>query len=173
MNSPPPDNAWTAASLRAEIEAFIALQHTVSLATVADDGNAHGTSLLYAPDGLGLVWTSDVRSRHSQYLGARPRVTATIAPDYSDFTAIRGVQIVGHAVRLNGAIETARACALLMARYSFLARLAGAPAKLREAWDKASFYRLTPSGITLIDNTRGFGHKVTLLVAANGDFALQ
>lgn len=172
MKPAAPDSAWTAPSLRAEIQAFIAAQHTVSLATVGDDGHAHGTSLLYVPDGVGLLWTSDPRSRHSQYLAARPRVTVTIAPDYNDFAAIRGVQMAGEAERLSGAIETARAAALLVARYSFLARLAGAPAKLREAWNKASFYRFVPSRITLIDNTRGFGHKATLLVDADGHCTL-
>jgi len=33
-----------------------------------------------------------------------------------------------------------------------------------KAWQKAAFYRLTPTRITLIDNTRGFGHKATLEV---------
>src|SRR5450759_3572553 len=105
MNSTVPGDAWTAPALRAEIETFIAAQHTVALATVADDGSAHGASLLYAPDGLGLVWTSDPLSRHSRYLGARPRVTATIAPDYNDFALIRGVQMAGEAVRMSGAID--------------------------------------------------------------------
>jgi len=173
MNSTVPGDAWTAPALRVEIETFIAAQHTVALATVADDGSAHGASLLYAPDGLGLVWTSDPLSRHSRYLGARPRVTATIAPEYNDFALIRGVQMAGEAVRMSGAIDIARACALLMARYPFLAQLAGAPAALRAAWDKASFYRLTPSRIALIDNTRGFGHKATLLVNADGNLALE
>jgi len=165
-------DVWTAPALRAEIEAFIAAHHTVALATVAEDGSAHAASLLYVPDGLNLLWTSDRASRHSQHLEARRRVTATIAPDYSDFAAIRGVQIAGEAERLSGVIDIARACALLTARYAFLAQLAGAPAALRAAWDKASFYRLRPSRITLIDNTKGFGHKATLLVSADGSGTL-
>ncbi len=172
MGATGPGDAWTVPALRAEIEAFLAAWHTLALATVAEDGSAHAASLLYAPDGLGLVWTSDPRSRHSQYLDARPRVTATVAPDYSDFAAIRGLQMAGEAVRLSGPMEMARAGALLTTRYLFLAKLSGAPAVLRAAWDKASFYRFKPSRITLIDNTRGFGHKATLLVAADGTLAL-
>ena len=172
MNSTVPGSKWTAAALRAEIEAFIAAHHTVTLATVAEDGSAHAASLLYAQEGLSVVWTSDRASRHSLHLEARRRVMATIAPDYSDFAAIRGVQMAGEAERLSGVIDIARACALLTARYAFLAQLAGAPAALRAAWDKASFYRLTPSRITLIDNTRGFGHKATLLVDKDGSLTL-
>ena len=155
-------------ALRVEIEAFIAAHHTMMLATVAEDGSAHAASLLYAPDGMCLVWTSDPASRHSLHLDARRRVSATIAPDYSDFAAVRGVQMAGEAERLSGVIDIARAGALLTLRYPFLASLAVAPAALRAAWDKASFYRLTPSRITLIDNTKGFGHKATLLVDKDG-----
>jgi len=162
---------WTAASLRAEIEAFLEAHHTVSLATVADDGSAHAASLLYALDGLALVWTSDPGTRHSKQLESRPQVTATIAPDYADFRAIRGLQIAGRASRLSGA-EARHARALLAGRYSFLSLLSAGPAALLAAWRNAAFYRIEPSRITLIDNTRGFGHKATLLVQPDGETIL-
>ena len=155
---------WTTEALRKEITAFLAAHHTVTLATIADDGDAHAASLLYAPEGLSIMWTSDPDTRHSRHLESRPRVMATIAPDYSDFRAIRGLQIQGEASRLNAIADIARAQGLMVARYSFLAQLAAAPATLLKAWQKAAFYRLTPTRITLIDNTRGFGHKATLEV---------
>ena len=42
---------WTAESLRKEIEAFIGAHHTMTLATVADDGSVHAAPVLYAPEG--------------------------------------------------------------------------------------------------------------------------
>ncbi len=162
--------AWTAESLRAEIEAFLESHHTVSLATLADDGSAHAANVLYALDGLSLVWTSDTDTRHSRHIAARSRIEATIAPDYDDFRKIRGLQIEGEAKRLD---DAGPARSLLMARYSFLAQLATAPAALLAAWRKAAFYRLTPSRITLIDNTRGFGHKATLLMDAAGTVSME
>lgn len=163
--------AWTADSLRVEIEAFLAAHHTVTIATIADDGSAHANNLLYVPDGLGFLWTSDSSTRHSSYIKQRTRIEATIAPDYSDFALIRGLQIVGQAQRLAGT-EALRAQGMMVARYSFLAQLAQGPAKLLEAWRKAGFYRLAPESITLIDNTRGFGHKATLAVDATGAVSL-
>jgi len=147
--------------LRAEIEAFLAAHHTVSLATVDDQGAPHAANLLYAPDGLALYWMSDTTSRHSQHIEARPGVTATVAPDYADFRQIRGLQIFGTARRLAG-VESAVTAARMVARYGFLAELAKGPAALRAAFEKVGFYRLEPARITLIDNTRGFGHKETL-----------
>ena len=148
-------------ALRAEIEAFLAAHHTVSLATVDDDGAPHAANVLYAPDGVSLLWMSDTDTRHSRHIAARALVTATVAPDYSDFQVIRGLQIFGTARQLSGA-EAVAAAGRMVARYGFLASLANGPAKLRAAYERAGFYRLAPERITLIDNTRGFGHKATL-----------
>ena len=148
-------------ALRAEIEAFLAAHHTVSLATVDNQGLPHAANLLYAADGLTLYWMSDTNTRHSRHLESRPRVTATVAPDYTDFRLIRGLQIFGKARRLGGA-ESLATAARMVSRYGFLAELAKGPPALRAAFEKAGFYCLEPELITLIDNTQGFGHKETL-----------
>ena len=148
-------------ALRAEIEAFLAAHHTVSLATVDDQGLPHAANVLYALDGLALYWMSDTETRHSRHIEVQPRVTATVAPDYADFRLIRGLQIFGTVRRLAGgeSLATARR---MVSRYGFLAQLASGPAALRAAFEKAGFYCLEPERITLIDNTQGFGHKETL-----------
>ena len=148
-------------ALRAEIEAFLAAHHTVSLATVDDEGAPHAANVLYAPDGVALYWMSDTETRHSRHIEARPRVTATVAPDYSDFRLIRGLQIFGTARRLAG-VESLATARRMVSRYGFLSELASGPPALRAAFEKAGFYCLEPQTITLIDNTRGFGTKDTL-----------
>lgn len=155
------------AALRAEIEAFLAAHHTVSLATVDDAGAPHAANLLYAPAGLVLYWMSDTETRHSRHIEQRPDVTATVAPDYTDFRLIRGVQIFGRARRLGGA-ESLATVGRMIRRYGFLAELANGPAALRAAFEKAGFYCLEPDRITLIDNTKGFGHKETLELTGIG-----
>ena len=152
------------ANLGLDVEAFLAAHHVVSLATTDDDGGPHAACVMYALDGLRLYWMSDPESRHSRYIGARPRVTATVAPDYSDFREIRGLQLFGRARRIAGGAELGQARQRMVERYAFLAELAGGQPALRAAFDKAGFYCLEPHRITLIDNTRGFGHKETLEV---------
>ncbi len=167
---------WTAAALRAEIEAFLEAQHTVTLATVSEDGAAHAASLLYARDGLALVWTSDPATRHSRHverhLARGVEVAATVAPDYADFRAIRGLQLHGRAAVIADPEGVAAARALMLARYSFLRELASGPPALRAAWEKAAFYRFAPRRIALIDNTRGFGHKAALDIGPAGEITL-
>jgi hypothetical protein len=146
--------------LAARIEAFLDAHHVMAVATVGEAG-AHAASLMYARSGFTLYWTSDPQSRHSVHLEHEARVTATIAPDYTDFRVVRGLQIAGRAWRL-AAPESEAARAALVARYAFLAELASGPPKLRAAFEQAAFYALVPERITLIDNSRGFGHKETL-----------
>ena len=147
-----------------QIGSFLAAHHVMSLATSGLSG-PHATNLFYACDGLALVWVSEPDTRHSREIEADPRVAATVAPDYSDFAAIRGVQIAGAARRIVAADERRRHLAQLEARYAFLGQLAAGPAKLREAYARTAVYRLEPVRIVLIDNMKGFGHKETLEIS--------
>lgn len=162
----------SAQELRGQIESLLAAQHVMSLATLGGDAQVHAASLFYAVDGLSLVWTSDPATRHSQHLERPGRIAATIAPDCADFLAVRGLQISGVARRLLDAAEVERASGKMRERFPFLEQLATGPAALREAWARAGFYRLDPQRITLIDNSRGFGHKATLQVSAEGAVAV-
>lgn len=161
-----------AQELRRDIEAFLAAHHVMSLATAAGGETVHAASLFYALDGLSLVWTSDPGVRHSLHLETHHNVAVTVAPDGADFLAVRGVQMAGTAWRLHRDAEIGHARRLMRRRYPFLDRLADGPPALREAYAKAGFYRLDPERITLIDNARGFGHKATLQLLADGSVAL-
>ncbi len=142
----------------ARITAFLDTHHVVSLATCGPNG-PHAANVFYVRDGLALLWISDPASRHSVELDAEPRIAATVAPDYCDFDDIRGVQISGEARRITDPPERAHVRLMLEARYPFLGRLSEGPTALRDAYAHVEFYRLEPSQIVLIDNSRGFGHK--------------
>jgi uncharacterized protein YhbP (UPF0306 family) len=147
-----------------QIGEFLAAQHVMSLATSGASG-PHATNLFYACDGLALIWVSEPDTQHSREIEADPRVAATVAPDYADFAAIRGVQIAGTARRIMAADERTRHLAQLEARYPFLRQLAAGPLKLRQAYARTAVYRLQPARIVLIDNSKGFGHKETLEIS--------
>ena len=149
------------AELAGRICAFIAQHHVMSLATHGPDG-PHAANVFYAADGLNLLWVSDRNSRHSLEIEQEARVAVTIAPDYSDFSEIRGVQMSGTARRIDAAAVRARHFALLEARYPFLKRMADAPQALRDAYARVDVYRFEPVRAVLIDNTQGFGHRETL-----------
>jgi len=143
------------------IAQFLDLFHVMSLATCGPQG-PHATNLFFTRDGLALIWVSEMTSRHSEEIEADCRAAATVAPDYTDFTIIRGVQIWGSARRIADASERTRLLHLLQSRYPFLRNLDDAPTDLRTVYERVQVYRLDPARIVLIDNTQGFGHKEVL-----------
>jgi uncharacterized protein YhbP (UPF0306 family) len=146
--------------LHSRIATFLAAHHVMSLATAGPDG-PHAANLFYACDGFSLIWISDPNSRHSREVEAHGCAATTIAPDYADFSAIRGLQLWGFAYRVSST-ERAGHMAILEARYPFLGRPAEGPEAMHDAYARAGVYRLDPKRIVLIDNTKGFGHKETL-----------
>jgi uncharacterized protein YhbP (UPF0306 family) len=152
--------AGTSGDTAARIAAFLDAHHVMSLATSGAHG-PHAANLFYARDAFALLWVSDPQTRHSMELDADPRVAATVAPDYCDFDVIRGVQIFGEAHRIARASELRLARTLLEARYPSLQRLSDGSA-VKQAYESAALYRLIPSRMLIIDNTRGFGHKDVL-----------
>jgi uncharacterized protein len=147
--------------LARQIAALLDMHHVMSLATVGPHG-PHAVNLFYARSGFTLLWVSDPSSRHSVEIGGDSRVAATIATDFSHFSRVQGLQFSGHAVCITGESERRSAQRLLETRYPFLHATALAPAELRDAYERAEFYQLTPDRIVLIDNTRGLGFKQAL-----------
>ena len=149
------------ADLASRIAGLLDAYSVMSLATIGADG-PHAASLFYARDDFTLIWVSEPASRHSRHIAERAAVAATIAAaDHCDFAQVKGLQLRGRARRIVGAAERAQARQQLQARYPFLQRLSAGD--VREAYDRAEFYRLEPEHITLIDNTRGFGSKEVLV----------
>ena len=146
--------------LAARISIFLDAHHVMSLATCGPHG-PHAANVFYARQGLSLLWVSDPQTRHSANILINPKVSATIAPDYSDFDEICGVQIFGEAHHLSDAAERYSARALLANRYPTLQRLSDRP-MIGQAYSSAEAYRLVPNRIIMIDNRRGFAHKDTL-----------
>ena len=135
--------------------AFLAAHNTLTLATIGPEGQPHACALFYAaaPD-FALYFLSESKTRHAQHIGDGAQVAATIETNNQDWKSIRGLQLHGWAQPCRGSDEqTARATYAV--RFPFVAKaetLAGPLAK-------ASYYKITPDWMRLIDNTQGFGHK--------------
>lgn len=149
------------------ITAFLDSQHVLSLATQGADG-VHAANLFYTRDRFALIWVSDPATRHSQHLAAPAMVAVTIAPDYTDFPSVKGLQLAGTAQLVTDPQADRAARARLAARYPFLGRIDALPEKVREAYAGARIYRFEPQRIVLIDNSRGFGSKEVLELGTSG-----
>ena len=176
ISPPRPRRSWDCLSLNGllsmsdelatRVVLFLDAHHVMSLATFGEEG-PHAANLFYVRDGFSLIWVSDPDSRHSVNIAARPQVAVTIAPDYSDYSEIMGLQIAGKAERIARKLEQVRAQNLLRTRYPFIERLPERPQKLIDAYERTQFYLLRPARIVLIDNKRGFGSKEILEIHSN------
>lgn len=148
--------------LRETVLAYLRDHNCASLATCGPDGPWAAT-VFYASDGFDLYFFSSPKSRHSQNLDADPRAAATVNEDYSEWQAIKGIQLEGTVERLDGLVEKARALTVYVRKFPFVQSFFGAPGDL--ATDMARkvtstvMYRLRPERVYFVDNAKGFGKR--------------
>jgi len=141
--------------LRSRLREFLAGHTTLTLATVAADGQPQAAPLFYAEtDDLALIFISEKKARHSQNIAREGRVAATIYADGPQWQSIKGLQLEGNCTELSG--QPARtAQAVYTARYPFINH----NKLLKLMFLKVTFYQIRPTWLRLIDNSLGFGHK--------------
>jgi uncharacterized protein YhbP (UPF0306 family) len=143
----------TADTTRATIQALLAEQSTLTLATLSPAGEPQAASLFFAAAGdLSLYWTSGSHSRHSLNLDRNPRAAVTVHAAAWSWTDIRGVQMEGRVERLPAGEAWQAAWQLYLAKFPFVR-------DFQAEVSRSNFYRFTPGWVRLIDNSQGFGHK--------------
>ncbi|MGB0767689.1 MAG: pyridoxamine 5'-phosphate oxidase family protein [Phycisphaeraceae bacterium] len=138
-----------------QIETFLALCKTASLATIDAHGKPCNANIQYASDkAWRLHWVSGVKSAHSVNLEHKPEAAVTIYAHQDTPERIHGLQLRGTAGLVDSS-ELRDVYDLYAAKYPFVT---GPP------YDKAmklqQFYCFTPSWLRWIDNREGFGWKI-------------
>ena len=152
-----------ARSLRADARDYLARHNTVSLATTGPEG-VWAATVFYASVGFTLYFLSEPTTRHVQDLLANPSVAATVNEDYHDWQEIKGIQMVATCREVRGKVELARALAVYVKKYPFVAQFLSPGQLLRgvrvgsRALD-VRCYRLTPTRLLYLDNERGFSNR--------------
>lgn len=137
-------------------QAALAYAQSHSVMTLATHGplGLWAAALFYASDQFDFYFLSAGHTRHAQNIAASPQTAATIQENYRDWPAIRGIQLEGETALLTGA-EREAAIALYRQKYPFVA---DDPA-LQAAFQRVNWYRLRPTALYYLDNSRGFGHR--------------
>jgi len=141
---------------RDEVLDYLASHQVMTLATHGPQG-PWAAAVFYVNDGFTLTFLSSPGSRHAGDLTANPRCAAAIHEDYRDWPGIKGVQLEGQVQVLSGSSKI-----LAIARYAEkfpVVRPDQAPASIRAALDRVSWYELVPERCFFIDNAQGFGHR--------------
>ena len=147
---------------RARALAYLRAHHVMTLATAGPRG-PWAAAVFYASEGFELVFLSSPATRHGSDIGAAAQVAAAIHEDYRGWPEIQGVQLEGHAARLDGAPrDAARAC--FAAKFPFVLEQAGAAPEIVRALERVAWYRLVPSRLYFIDNSLGFGRREEIAI---------
>ncbi len=143
-------------SLIERIYAYLAEHNTLTLGTTGKDGAPHVCALFYAvePD-LTLYFLSEPKTLHARHIGDGARIAASVESNHQDWRTIRGLQLYGQASCCITIDETKVARSIYGRRFAFIARTETLAGPL----NRASYYRILPTWVRLIDNSRGFGHK--------------
>jgi uncharacterized protein YhbP (UPF0306 family) len=157
--------ATMAGELKQQILDYLRSHNTMTLATCAAD-MPWAATVFYASDGLQLYFFSSPEARHSLNLGVNSRVAVTIQEDYKDWRAIKGIQLEGKVVLVDGVIEKAKAMAVYARKYADVIQLFTDPSSgvFHKAFLKVKFYRVVPEKVFFIDNEQGFGKRQELIL---------
>ena len=149
--------------LQQQVLDYLQSHNTMTLATCAGDAPWAAT-VFYASDDLQLYFFSSPDARHSVNLAANPRVAVTIQEDYKDWRAIKGIQLEGRVMLVDGVIDKAKAMVVYARKYADVVKLFTDPTSgiFHQAFLKVKFYRVAPEKVFFIDNEQGFGKRQEL-----------
>lgn len=151
--------------LKQQILDYIQFHNTMTLATSASD-IPWASTVFYASDDVRLYFFSVPESRHCENLAANSRVAVTIQEDYKDWREIKGIQLEGRVVLVDGILAKGKAMAIYARKYPDVIKLFTDPASgiFHKAFLKVKFYCVVPERLFYIDNAQGFGKRQELIV---------
>jgi len=124
---------------------YLSAQNTLTLATASPTGTPHAATFLYVNEGPSLYFWSKTATASSRHIEQNPLVAFTIDEYTTDLTQTRGVQGTGECSVLLSGEQIARVADLFGQKF---------PSLSPGATMSISFYRITPTEIQFIDNSR-------------------
>jgi uncharacterized protein len=151
--------------LKRQVVDYLQSHNTMTLATSFGD-SPWAATVFYASDDLRLYFFSAPDSRHCQNLSANARVAVTVQEDYKDWREIKGIQLEGKVMPVDGMVEKAKAMAVYARKYPEVIKLFSDPASgiFYKAFLKVRFYCVVPEKLFYIDNQQGFGKRQELVL---------
>ena len=143
--------------LPSDLASYLAVHSVMTLATQGADG-PWAAAVFYVCDGASLVFLSAPATRHCRNLAQDARCAATIQEDCRDWSRIKGIQLEGRVVELQGD-EEKRAQRLYGEKFPVVGAAANIPPAIVKALAKVRWFRLVPARVFFIDNSKGFGHR--------------
>ena len=126
----------------------------MSIATLMPDGWPQATTVAYVNEGLALYFLCGHDSQKAANIARDDRVSLTIGKDPQTISAITGLSMAARARLVRDRAEATKAMAMLPAKFRDQVTLPVA----MHAPDDLRIFRVTPTLISLLDYSKGFGH---------------
>lgn len=140
--------------IKRKILAILDQHRDMSLATLRPDGWPQATTVGYANEGLTLYFLCGLDSQKAANLARDGRVSLTIDHETPQVMEITGLSMAARAEAVTDPVEGEKVLRMLFGRYG---QQAG-PAMPMPSPADVRIIRLTPTVISLLEYTKGFGH---------------
>ena len=140
--------------IKLKILALLNQHRTMTVATLRPDGWPQATTVGYANDGLTLYFLCGLDSQKAKNLARDDRLSLTIDHDTADLMTITGLSMAARAHAVDDRAEAEKVLRMLPLKYPEAQPL---PMKMPTP-DEVRLFRVTPSVISILDYSKGFGH---------------
>lgn len=140
--------------IRRKILTLLDRHRIMRIATLRPDGWPQATTVGYVNEGLTLYFLCGIDSQKAANLARDDRVSLTIDHDTSDLMAITGLSMAARAKAVADRDEANKVIRMLPLRYPEVA----SPPVPMPTPEQVRIFRVTPTVISVLDYSRGFGH---------------
>jgi nitroimidazol reductase NimA-like FMN-containing flavoprotein (pyridoxamine 5'-phosphate oxidase superfamily) len=126
----------------------------MTVATLRPDGWPQATTVGYVNEGLTLYFLCGLDSQKAKNLARDDRISLTIDHDTADLMTITGLSMAAHARAVDDRDEADKVLRMLLLKYPDAPPL---PMKMPSP-DEIRLFRVTPTVISVLDYSKGFGH---------------
>ena len=140
--------------IRRKIMALLEQHRIMTVATLRSDGWPQATTVGYVNEDLTLYFLCGLDSQKAKNLARDDRLSLTIDHDTADLMKITGLSMAARAHAVEDRAEAEKVLRMLPLKYLDMPPL---PMKMPDP-DEVRLFRVTPSVISVLDYTKGFGH---------------
>lgn len=140
--------------IKAKILALLDQHRIMTVATLRPDGWPQATTVGYVNEGMTLYFLCGLDSQKAKNLARDDRLSLTIDHDTADLMTITGLSMAARARVVDDRAEAEEILRMMPLKY-----LEAKPLPMpMPGPDDVCLFRVTPSVISVLDYTKGFGH---------------
>lgn len=140
--------------IKAKILTILDKHRIMTVATLRPDGWPQATTVGYVNEGLTLYFLCGLDSQKAKNLALDNRLSLTIDHDTANLMTITGLSMAARAHAVEDRAEAEKILRMLPSKYPEAPPL---PVKMPSP-DEIRLFRVTPTVISVLDYTKGFGH---------------